>query len=89
MDREQIRSLILETLAEVAPDADLAQLDPDSTFHDQLGTDSVDFLNLVLALEQKLDLHVPEGDYPRLASLTGAIDCLHPLVQKKAGASAS
>lgn len=89
MDRDQIPPLVLETLAEVAPEADLAQLNPDVAFHDQLDIDSVDFLNFVLALERKLGISIPEGDYPRLGSLAGATECVSRLLDKNAGATTS
>ncbi|WP_035693555.1 acyl carrier protein [Azospirillum halopraeferens] len=62
---------ILDALGSVAPDADLSALDPDQPFRDQFEFDSVDFLNFILKLETRFDLHAEELDYPRLTTLAG------------------
>jgi acyl carrier protein len=36
----------------------------------------MDFLNLVAALHERLDLDIPEIDYPNLATLDHAVDYL-------------
>jgi len=43
------------------------------SFRDQLDIDSVDFLNFVLALEQRLGRTIPQLDYPRLSTLDGCV----------------
>jgi len=73
MTEEDTRAAVLESLQEVAPEADLDGLDPDESFRDQIEFDSIDYLNFVLIMERKLGLKVPELDYPRLASLSGAV----------------
>ncbi len=80
MTGEALQSIVLAALAEVAPDADLGRLAPERTFHDQFGIDSVDFMNLMLTLERRLGVHIPEGDYPRLSTLQGCVRYLEPLV---------
>lgn len=72
-DAAALRELVLEVLGEVAPDADLRQLDAEISFRDQFELDSVDFLNLVLRLEKRLGVRIPEVDYPKLSSLNGAV----------------
>lgn len=68
--------LILATLTAIAPEVDGVSLDPDRAFRDQIELDSVDFLNFVLALEQRLGRRIPEIHYPRLSSLQGCLDYL-------------
>jgi acyl carrier protein len=65
--------MALEVLRTIAPDADLAAIDPATSFRDQFEIDSVDYLNFVLALEQRLGIRIPELDYPRLSSLQGCV----------------
>lgn len=69
--QETVDSAVTAALEEVAPEADVDALDPDRNLRDQVEMDSVDFLNFVTALEQRLDTHVPESDYPKLSSLAG------------------
>ncbi len=63
-------------LSEIAPEADLASLKPDVSFRDQLDIDSMDFLNFVIALHEKLHLEIPETDYPKLTTLNGCMEHL-------------
>ena len=70
-DETAMRALVLARLGEVSPDADLEQLDWAVNFRDQMDFDSVDLLNLILALERALHVKVPEADYPQLSSLDG------------------
>jgi acyl carrier protein len=73
MTRDDLRAVALDALKQVAPEADLSALDPARNFRDQLEIDSVDYLNFVLALEQRLGIQVPELHYPRLSSLNGCV----------------
>lgn len=73
MTRDEIEVMALEVLRTIAPEADLAAVDPASNFRDQLEIDSVDYLNFVLTLEKRLGTHIPELDYPQLSSLQGCV----------------
>ena len=86
MTREEIARTVVEALAQVAPDADTANLAPDADLREALDIDSVDFLNFVIRLHERLGVDVPETDYDRLRTLDAAADYLLPLVQKRAGA---
>jgi acyl carrier protein len=70
---EALRATVLRALGEVAPEADLATLEPDVPFREQLDLDSMDFLNFVVALHGALGVEVPEADYPRLATLDACL----------------
>jgi acyl carrier protein len=65
--------LVIQVLGEIAPEADLDQLDPNTSFRDQIDIDSMDFLNFVIALHKKLGVDIPETDYPKLSTLAGAV----------------
>ena len=68
---EQLDTVIFEALLAVAPEADPAALDPERPFRDQIDLDSVDFLNFVLGLEKRLNISVPDLEYPQLSTLSG------------------
>jgi acyl carrier protein len=70
---EQIREVVTRCLSRVAPEADLAALEPDVNFRDQLDIDSMDFLNFVIGVCEELEIDVPEADYPRFSSLDGGV----------------
>lgn len=73
MTAEQIRELIVKTLCEVAPDLKGEPVDPKKRFNEQFEFDSMDFLNYIVGLHRATGLELPERDYPRLATLDGAI----------------
>ncbi len=73
MNEDAIKVILLEEIGQIAPDADLDNLDPAQSFRDQFEFDSVDYLNFVLALEKRLEIKIPEIECPRLASLNGCI----------------
>lgn len=76
MTNAEIEATVLRTLGEIAPEADLARVKPDVSFRDQLDIDSMDFLNFVIALHERLHIEIPETDYPKVATLTGCVEYL-------------
>lgn len=73
MSTEQIRQTVLSVLGEIAPEADAAAIDPGESLREQLDLDSMDFLNFVIGVHKRLGVEIPEADYPKLASLDGAL----------------
>ena len=67
------RAAFLADLTAVAPDLDVASIGDDDHLQDDLGLDSMDFLNLVSALHRRFGLPIPEADYPRLATPAKAV----------------
>lgn len=60
----------------VDPGGAQIDIDPEQSFRNQLDIDSMDFLHLVTAGHKQLGVPIPELDYPRLASLDGAVHCV-------------
>jgi acyl carrier protein len=73
MTGEEIKTTVLRVLGEIAPEADPARIDPDARLRDQLDLDSMDILNIMIALHEALHVDIPETDYPKLATLNGAV----------------
>jgi acyl carrier protein len=73
MTRAEIRAAFLSDLIDVAPDLDGGSIGDDDHLQDDLGLDSMDFLNLVSALHKRFGLPIPEADYPRLATPAKAV----------------
>jgi acyl carrier protein len=78
MTEAELRKAVLDTLGDIAPEADLAALAPGKDLREELDIDSMDFLNFVIALHEKLGVEIPEADYPQLITLDGAIGYLAP-----------
>ena len=56
-------------LADVAPDLDVASIAPDADLRNDVGLDSMDFLNFVIAAHKQLGVDVPEADYGKVTTL--------------------
>jgi acyl carrier protein len=76
VNRHDAELLLGRLLRRVAPEIDLAQLDPDALLQDEADLDSMDFLNIVTALAEETGIEVPERDYPSLATVSGFVDYL-------------
>ncbi|MCP4144993.1 MAG: acyl carrier protein [bacterium] len=76
MNEELLITQIVESLVEVAPDITPGEINPAVSFRDQFEIDSIDYLNFILTLEKKLDIKIPELDYPKLSSLKGCTSYL-------------
>jgi acyl carrier protein len=66
---DDARTLIGDVLGGIAPEIDLATVDPAAGLVDDLDLDSIDFLNLVTGVAERTGRDIPERDYPRIASL--------------------
>jgi len=78
MTKDECKQVVIEIIADIAPDEDLSTLKPDVRLRDQLELDSMDFLDIVMELRKRHGIEVPEADYPELASLDSCADYLTP-----------
>lgn len=69
MNAPELDRVIRDALAGVAPDLEIDDLEPEVLIRDQADFDSMDTLNLAIALSQALSIDIPESDYGRLGSL--------------------
>jgi len=76
---DQARTVIAEVLHGIAPEADLATVDPDEAMQEELELDSMDFLNLMIGIHERTGIEIPERDYPEVATLSG---CMRYLVAR-------
>lgn len=66
---QQVKEVVVEHLG-VNPD----EVTPEASFIDDLGADSIDTVELVMALEEKFEIKVPEEDAEKLTTVGAAID---------------
>lgn len=76
MTRDEILDAVAGELHRIAPEADLAGVDPSADLREALDLDSMDMLNLFIALDRRLGIAIPEADYARAATLGGLVDTL-------------
>lgn len=82
MKPDELRSLIIRVLGEVAPDADLSTIRDDLPLREQFDLDSMDLLNFVIGLHQACGVDIPEAEYGRLSTLADAMSYLEPKLQR-------
>ena len=73
MSEIEIDKIVLEELNNIAPEVDLATIDPAADLREAIDIDSMDFLNLVTALHHRTGIEIPEIDYPKLVTLSGMV----------------
>ncbi len=69
----ELRDIVIRALTDVAPDVDVDSIDPGEDLADQLDIDSMDFLNVIVAILEQTGIDIPERDYPKLATLDNAV----------------
>lgn len=77
------RNQVLATLREAA--VDILGVGPEAvvetaSFKDDLDADSLDLVELVMALEERLDISVPEEDLENVKTVGDALDVVTPKV---------
>lgn len=72
MNQDEIRAAVLDAIAEIAPEADVSELDPEKTFALELDLDSMDVLNVAMGIEERTGVEISERDYARV----GTVDAL-------------
>ncbi len=72
MNAIEAKSLIIDVLSSIAPEADYTVLPGNAQLRDELDLDSMDFLNFIAALHERTHINIPEADYPKLFTLDGA-----------------
>jgi acyl carrier protein len=88
MSEDELRAAVLGALGDIAPEADLESLDRAGDLREALEIDSMDFLNLAIAVRAATGIEVPEADYPRLASIDDWVAYLAERRRRGAGAAA-
>jgi acyl carrier protein len=76
MTPDQARAAVLASLAEIAPDADIAALSGDSEIRSVLDLDSMDVFNLVAMLSEQTGVDIPDAVLPRLTTLDAFVEHL-------------
>jgi len=79
MDAEGIRKVVLEELRRIAPE--LEDVAPAKPLRDQVDLDSMDWLNFLVALNERLKIEIPEADYRKLGTLDQVTAYLQSKVQ--------
>ena len=66
---EKIIEIIIDQLG-----VDEKQVNSKASFIDDLGADSLDTVELVMALEEEFDIEIPDEDAEKIATVQNAVD---------------
>jgi acyl carrier protein len=78
MTAYNVRQIVLDIIADIAPDEDVTVIDDSKSLREQLDLDSMDFLDIVMELRKRHKVEVPQEDYPNLATLDSCVSYLSP-----------
>jgi len=73
MDRATVISMLAEVSSEILG-VDASAVTETASFKDDLDADSLDLVEVVMALEEKLDIAIPEEDLADIATVGQAAD---------------
>ena len=66
---DKVKSIIVEQLG-----VDEEEVTPDASFVDDLGADSLDTVELVMAFEEEFGIEIPDEDAEKITTVQQAID---------------
>ena len=66
---ERVKQIIVEQLG-----VDEAEVTPSASFVDDLGADSLDTVQLVMAFEEAFDIEIPDEDAEKIRTVNDAVD---------------
>ena len=69
---ERVKQIIVEQLG-----VDEAEATPDASFVDDLGADSLDTVELVMAFEEAFEIEIPDEDAEKIRTVKDAVDYIN------------
>ena len=66
---EKVKGIIVEQL-----NANAEAVKPDASFIDDLGADSLDIVELIMALEEEFDLQIPDSEAEKIMSVGDVVE---------------
>jgi acyl carrier protein len=66
---DQVKAIIVEQLGVEEDDVTL-----EASFIDDLGADSLDIVELIMALEEEFDLEIPDGEAEKITTVGSVVD---------------
>ncbi len=67
--RDKVKQIIMEQLG-----VEEEQVEDTASIVDDLGADSLDIVELVMAFEEAFDIEIPDGDAEKIATVKDAVD---------------
>jgi acyl carrier protein len=83
MNDAELRSTVIATLLSIAPEVDAALLRDNRPLRLQVDLDSMDWLNFLIGLSQRLKVVMAESDYGQLVTLNDVLAYLRARLPKQ------
>jgi len=84
VNESEIRTRVVGVIKSVAPELEEGELRADRPLRDQIDLDSMDWLNVLVALHEKLRVDIPEADYGKLVTLDNLVGYLREKLAQRA-----
>jgi len=68
-----IKKKVLKLIHPIAPEVETQSLNGDDNLREELDIDSVDWLNLIVSIDEEFGIDIPESDYDQLTSLDSIV----------------
>ncbi len=81
---QKVKQIIVEQLG-----VDESQVDNNASFVDDLGADSLDIVELVMAFEEEFGVEVPDEEAEKLQTVQDVIDYIKDKAKQQGGTSGS
>jgi acyl carrier protein len=75
---QKVKQIIVEQLG-----VDESQVDSNASFVDDLGADSLDIVELVMAFEEAFELEIPDEDAEKITTVKDAVEYIEGKTSKK------
>ena len=76
----ELQKIIFAELQKIAPESDPAGLEPNESIREALDIDSYSFLKVLVGLNERTGIEIPESDYGQLGTLAGMLNYLRALL---------
>ena len=73
----RVKEIIVEQLG-----VDASEVSPQASFVNDLGADSLDTVELVMALEEEFDIEIPDEEAEKIQSVAQAVDYIKAHMKK-------
>ncbi|MCD6432721.1 MAG: acyl carrier protein [Sulfurimonas sp.] len=81
MTQEELKSIIIEEILEVAPDIEDDEIEVNENIQRSLEIDSFDFLKILTAMYERVGIEVPEKDYSKVDTVEHMVEYFLKLIK--------
>ncbi len=71
MEFEKMQQIIADVLS-----VDLDEITPETTFKDDLGADSLDVFQIIMAVEEEFNIEIPTEEAEKIVTVGDAVDAI-------------